>query len=85
MPSTVRVPDDLYETLREIRLPLEQQYQSAAPTIQDMVNVALKRFIKDWSDAEERPSLLDELLEQRKLARARMGQKFKDLGEEQRV
>jgi hypothetical protein len=50
-----------------------------------MVNVALKRFIKDWSDAEERPSLLDELLEQRKLARARMGQKFKDLGEEQRV
>lgn len=75
MPSTVRVPDDLYETLREIRLPLEQQYQSAAPTTQDMVNVALKQFIKDWENPDKQPELLSELLEHRKLSRKRMGGK----------
>ena len=75
MPSTVRVPDDLYETLREIRLPLEQQYQSAAPTIQDMVNVALKRFVKDWEEPDNQAELLSELLEQRKVSRTKMGRK----------
>jgi hypothetical protein len=75
LPSTVRVPDDLYEKLREIRLPLEQQFQSAAPTTQDMVNVALKRFIKDWEETEKQSELLMELLEHRKLARRRMGGK----------
>lgn len=75
MPSTVRVPDDLYETLREIRLPLEQQYQSAAPTTQDMVNVALKRFIRDWKKLDKQAELLDELLEHRKKSRKRMGRR----------
>lgn len=75
MPSTVRVPDDLYETLREIRLPLEQQFQSAAPTTQDMVNVALKRFIKDWEEPDKQSELLAELLEHRKLARTKMGRR----------
>lgn len=75
MPSTVRVPDDLYETLREIRLPLEQQYQSAAPTIQDMVNVALKRFVKDWEEPDNQAELLSELLEQRKVSRTKMGRR----------
>jgi len=75
LPSTVRVPDDLYETLREIRLPLEQQYQSAAPTIQDMVNVALKRFVKDWEEPDNQAELLSELLEQRKVSRTKMGRK----------
>lgn len=75
MPSTVRVPDDLYETLREIRLPLERHYQSAAPTTQDMVNVALKRFIKEWEEPDKQSELLAELLEHRKTSRKRMGNK----------
>lgn len=75
MPSTVRMPDDLYETLRKIRMPLEQKYQSAAPTTQDIVNVALKRFVKDWEEPSKQAELLSELLEQRNLARQRMGGK----------
>lgn len=75
MSSTIRVPDDLYETLRDIRLPLEQQYQSAAPTTQDMVNVSLKQFIKDWGDPDKQSKLLSELLEHRKLARNKMGRR----------
>ena len=75
MPSTVRVPDDLYETLREIRLLLERQYQSAAPTTQDMVNVALKRFIKEWEELDKQSELLAELFEHRKTSRKRMGNK----------
>jgi hypothetical protein len=67
------VPDDLYEALREIRLPLEQQYQSAAPTTQDMVNVALQQFIQDWKNPDKQSELLGELLECRKLSRKRMG------------
>lgn len=73
LPSTVRVPDDLYEILREIRLSLETQYHSAAPTTQDMVNVALKQFIKDWGNPDKQSELLSELLEHRKLSRKRMG------------
>ncbi len=73
MPSTVRVPDDIYETLREIRLLLESQYQSATPTTQDMVNVALKQFIQNWQSSDKQPQILSELLEHRKLARKRMG------------
>lgn len=67
------MPDDLYGTLREIRLPLEKQHQSAAPSMQDIVNVALKQFIKDWENPDRQPELLSELLEHRKLSRKRMG------------
>ncbi len=75
LPSTVRVPDEIYEALRGIRLPLEQQYQSAAPTTQDIVNVALRQFIKNWENPDKRSELLKELLEQRSLSRKKMGRK----------
>ncbi len=73
MPSTVRVPADLYKALRQIRLDLESQYQSAAPSVQDMITVALKRFINDWNNSEEQNELLNELLEHREIARSNMG------------
>lgn len=73
--KTVRVPDNLYEALREVRLALESQYQSAAPTVQDLVTVALERLIRDWQTSDQHPQLLDELLERRKVARSKMGRK----------
>lgn len=73
--STVRVPDDIYEKLREIRLSLESQHQSAAPTMQDLVNVALQRFTRDWHNSEQQSQMLAELLEHRKIARSKMGKK----------
>ena len=73
--STVRVPRELYETLREIRLSLESQYHSAAPTVQDMISVALKRFINDWENPDKQSQLLGELLEHRRVARSNMGKK----------
>lgn len=75
MSSTVRVPRELYEMLREIRLSLESQYQSAAPTVQDMISVALKRFINDWENPDKQSQLLGELLEHRRVARSNMGNK----------
>lgn len=72
---TVRVPTDIYQTLREIRLSLESQHYSDAPTIQDMVSVALRRLILDWDDSDKQPQLLDELLEHRRAARSRMGRR----------
>ena len=75
MSSTVRVPRELYETLREIRLSLESQYHSAAPTVQDMISVALKRFINDWENPDKQSQLLGELLEHRRVARSNMGKK----------
>lgn len=76
LPSTIRVPDELYENLREIRLSLESRHQSAAPTIQDLVSVSLKRLIRSWESPDERNSLLQELLEHREDARLRMGKKI---------
>lgn len=73
MPQPVRVPDDFYATLQEIKFSLDPQYLKAAPSIQDMVNVALKRFIQDWQHPDSHIQLLDELLEQRQIARSRMG------------
>lgn len=75
MPSTVRVPDDIYQNLREIKLSLESQCYAAAPTVQDMVSVALKKFIDDWNQPEKQNQLLEELLEHRKAARSRMGKR----------
>lgn len=73
MPSTVRVPVDLYEELRQIQLSLESQYHSAAPTIQDLVSVALRHFILDWKNLENQQQLVEELLLNRREARSRMG------------
>lgn len=73
MPSTVRVPVDLYEDLRQIRLSLESQYHGAAPTMQDLVSVALRHFILDWKNLENQQQLVEELLLNRREARSRMG------------
>jgi hypothetical protein len=76
--STVRVPGELYETLRQIRLSLERERESAAPTVQDMVSVALKRFINDWENPEKQSQLLGELLQHRRIARSNMGKRRTD-------
>ncbi len=82
MSSTVRVPDELYTALRQIRLSLESEHQSAAPTVQDMISVALKRFITDWENNDKQNQLLDELLEHRRVARSNMGKRYTNVGEE---
>jgi hypothetical protein len=76
--SNVRVSAELYQSLREIRLSLESQYSSAAPTVQDLVSIAIERSIRDWYDPEKQSQLLAELLEHRKNARSRMGQRSRD-------
>jgi hypothetical protein len=76
--STVRVPSDLYEALREIKVSLEVKHLSAAPSIQDLVIVALSRFIQDWNNIDERSQILDELLKNRQDSRSRMGRRTND-------
>jgi hypothetical protein len=76
--STVRVPAELYQTLREIRLFLESEHYSAAPSVQDLVSVAIERFIVDWENPEERSKLIEELLDRRQEARSRMGKHKRD-------
>lgn len=78
MSSTVRIPGDIYETLRQIKIELESQHQSAAPTMQDLISVALERFIKDLEDPEIKKKLIPELLKHRKIARSRMGKRKSD-------
>jgi len=73
--STVRVPGDLYKSLREIKVSLESQHLSAAPSIQDLVVVALSRFIQDWNNPSEQEKMTGVLLANRKEARSRMGKK----------
>jgi hypothetical protein len=73
--STVRVPGELYEALRQIKLSLESKHQSAAPTVQDMISVALKRFINDWENPDKQSQLLGDLLEHRRIARSHMGKR----------
>lgn len=74
----MRVSADLYQRLREIRLSLESQYSSAAPTVQDLVSIAIERSIRDWNNPEQQSQLLEELLARRKAARSRMGQRSRD-------
>jgi hypothetical protein len=73
LPQPVRVPDNIYAILQEIKFSLDPQYLKGSPSIQDMVNVALKRFIEDWEHPDTQEQLLAELLEQREIARSRMG------------
>ena len=75
LPSNIRVPSELYEKLREISISLAAEYQSSAPSIQDVVNVALKRFLHEW-EAEsdlDRKEIVAELLESRRQSRSKMG------------
>lgn len=74
----MRVSADLYQRLREIRLSLESQYSSAAPTVQDLVSIAIERSIRDWNNPEQQSQLLEELLAHRQAARSRMGQRSRD-------
>ena len=71
--SNIRIPSEIYESLRQIRLSLESEYQSAAPTMQDLATVAFRNFIDDWNDPQKQEYLLAELLENRKTARTIMG------------
>jgi hypothetical protein len=73
--STVRIPQDLYQSLRDIRLTLENEHYSAAPSVQDLVTVAIKRLIADWHNPSIQSELLEDLLEHRKEARGRMGKR----------
>lgn len=75
MSSTVRVPAELYQKLREIRLLLESEHYSAAPSVQDLVSLAIERFIADWEKADEKSKLNEELLDRRQAARSRMGKR----------
>ena len=69
-----RIPDDLHQQLQVIRAELLGELGSEAPALQDMVNVALTRFIESWQKVE-RQEILKALLESREKARSRMGQR----------
>ncbi|MEA5536674.1 hypothetical protein [Crocosphaera sp. XPORK-15E] len=73
MPQPVRVPDEIYQSLQEIKFILDPEYRKASPSIQDLVTVALTRMIEDWEHPISREELLKELLEQRDKARSKMG------------
>jgi hypothetical protein len=77
LPHQARIPDDTYAQLYTIKHSLEQMLApnriSDAPSVQDIVNVALRRLISDWQDPQKQNLLHDELLEQRRIARKKMG------------
>lgn len=79
LPHQARIPDEIYAQLYTIRHSCEQMLApnrtSDAPSLQDIVNVALKRLIKDWQDENKQNLLQQELLEQRRTARSNMGRK----------
>lgn len=82
LPHQARIPDEIYAQLYTIRHSFEQMLApnriSNAPSVQDIVNVALKRLIRDWQDPKWQNLLHDELLEQRRVARSNMGRKKVD-------
>ncbi len=84
LPHQARIPDEIYTHLYSIRQSFEQMLDpnriSDTPSVQDIVNVALKRLIRDWQDPEKQDLLRDELLEQRKVARSNMGRRKVDGG-----
>jgi hypothetical protein len=61
------------EGLHELKISLEQKYGKEAPTMQDIVNVALTRLILAWEDPKQREQLITELLGSRAMSRSRMG------------
>ncbi|WP_407899325.1 hypothetical protein [Scytonema sp. NUACC26] len=81
MPHQARIPDEVYAELYTIKHSFEHLLApnriSDAPSVQDIVNVALRRLIKDWQDPEKQNLLHNELLEQRRIARTKMGRKEK--------
>lgn len=75
MATTARIPEDIYKALQKIRISLEGEYYSAAPSMQDLVNIALLRFLEDWQDSEKQEKILEVLLECRTRARSKMGKR----------
>lgn len=79
LPHQARIPDEIYAQLYTIRHSCEQMLApnrtSDAPSLQDIVNVALKRLIRDWQDENKQNLLQEELLEQRRTARSNMGRR----------
>lgn len=71
--SNIRIPGHIYRDLWEIKLDLEDQYSSAAPSLQNMTNLALEKFIADWRNPELQSKLTNELIERRRNARSRQG------------
>lgn len=69
------MPDELYDKLYQIKASLESEYQSDAPTLQDLVSVAIEKFCEEWDDPNLQAELLEELLESRREARSRMGKR----------
>jgi hypothetical protein len=72
------MPDELYDKLYQIKVSLESEYQSDAPTLQDLVSVAIEKFCEDWEDSDRRSELLEQLLQSRREARSRMGKRKSD-------
>ena len=75
MTPTIRVPTELYQTLQEIKVSLESEHFSAAPTMQDLVSVSVKRFIRDWNNPKQQKEIIEELLKNRQDSRSKMGRR----------
>ncbi len=69
----MRVPPEILDEIREIRISLESKYKAATPSFQDFTNVALTELIEAWKNPESQKRILDKLLDRRKNARSRMG------------
>ena len=78
MSRNIRIPDELYNKLYQIKVSLQDQYQTDAPSLQDLVNVAIKELCEEWEDPNLQAELLEELLESRREARSRMGKRKSD-------
>lgn len=82
MPRQARIPDEIYAELHKVKQSFEQSFApnqtSDVPSLQDMVNVALKRLIRDWQDPQQKKVLSNELLKQRNVSRSKMGRKKAD-------
>ncbi len=78
MSLTVRITPEVEKSLRKIKASLDGEYQRAAPSVQDFVTVGLQRLIRDWENPQMQPQLLEELLEHRKKARSKMGNRKKN-------
>jgi hypothetical protein len=70
--ASTRIPDDLSQKLQIIRAELINEFGSDAPVVQDMVNVAIIRFLESLQ-TPERQLILEALLDSREKARSRMG------------
>ena len=73
MSSNIRVPEEIYLALRQMRIELESEYHAAAPSFQDFARVAMTQLIEDWKDPKLKEKFLNQLLERRQKARSRMG------------